>query len=115
MSRTSDEVSWETHQNWFAKALADPRRTILVGEIDGKPVGMVRLDHDGETEVSINVAPLQRGLGVGRALLEAALGNASGPLVAEVRADNAASRSLFEGVGFEPSTVKDGHLIYRRG
>ena len=115
MSRTPDMVPWETHQTWFSKALADPARTILVGEAAGEAVGMVRLDRGGETDVSIDIAPSHRGRGFGRALLEAALKGVAERLVADVKCENAASRSLFERVGFVPDAPKNGLIRYRRG
>lgn len=115
MSRTPELAPWETHQAWFAKALADPARTILVGEVAGEAVGMVRLDRGDETEVSIDIAPSQRGRGLGAALLKVALEGVAGPLVADVKTENSASRSLFDRAGFVPDAPKDGIIRYRRG
>ncbi|HUO13280.1 MAG TPA: GNAT family N-acetyltransferase [Caulobacteraceae bacterium] len=115
MSRMPDAVPWETHRAWFTKVLADPARTILVGEVAGDSVGMVRLDRGNETEVSIEIAPSQRGRGLGRALLEAALEGVAGRLVADVKTENTASRLLFERAGFVPDAPKSGLIRYRRG
>jgi UDP-2,4-diacetamido-2,4,6-trideoxy-beta-L-altropyranose hydrolase len=72
MSRDQDEVDTAAHVAWFAAALADPRRTLLIGEADGEAIGMVRLDHGDEPEVSINLNPAHRGRGLSAPLLAAA-------------------------------------------
>lgn len=46
VSRNTGEVTWETHQGWFGKVLADSRRHLLVGEVPGpaaaeEPAGYV--------------------------------------------------------------------------
>ncbi|WP_337187550.1 GNAT family N-acetyltransferase [Phenylobacterium sp.] len=118
MSRDTGEVGEAAHRAWFATALADPRRTLLIGEADGAKVGMVRFDRgpdpEGETEVSINLAPGQRGRGLSRPLLLAALAEVDGEVWAEVREANLASVRLFEGAGFELQGRRDGVRRYRR-
>ena len=114
MSRTQDEIDPASHVAWFERALHDEDRTLLIGEADGEKVGMVRIDRAEETEVSINVNPAHRSRGYGYALLSQALALASGDVVAEIREDNLASQRLFERVGFELQTSRDGFRRYRR-
>ena len=114
MSRNPAEIGREEHLAWFARALANPAMTLMIGEADGAKVGMVRFDRGDETEVSINVNPAFRGRGHGLALLQAALAQASGRVVAEVREDNEASRRLFERAGFGLESAADGVLRYVR-
>lgn len=118
-SLTEDPVSAADHASWFERALADPDRILLIGEIgDGSPtgdarVGMVRFDRaDDHAEVSINLSPRFRGLGLGRELLRTAIDSylASGgaPVItATIRVGNRASLRLFEGAGFS-RVLSDG-------
>lgn len=114
MSRTTDEVRLESHLDWFAKALIDPNRTLLIGEADGAKVGMVRFDHGGQTEVSINVNPAYRSRGYGHALLSQAVQRVNGDIWAEIKDDNLASRRLFERLGFELHSRRGGLGRYVR-
>jgi ribosomal protein S18 acetylase RimI-like enzyme len=120
MSRDEAEVPREAHLAWFAAALADPARLLLIGETGGRPAGMARFDRiAGGWDVSINVAPPARGQGVGRALLDAALAafdqHHSGSTVwASVKPENAPSVRLFEADRFERCGEEDGLLRYRR-
>jgi RimJ/RimL family protein N-acetyltransferase len=116
MSRDQGEVDAATHVAWFAAAVADPRRTLLIGEAGDEKVGMVRLDHGAEPEVSINLNPAHRGRGLSAPLLAAALETVEGDVWAEIREENAASIRLFEGLGFALQGRRDGLRRYlRRG
>jgi RimJ/RimL family protein N-acetyltransferase len=114
MSRNQDVVEKADHLAWFTRALADPNRTLLIGEVEGEKVGMVRFDHGDETEVSINVNPAHRSRGYGYSLLSEAVKRADGDVWAEIKAENAASRRLFERVGFELQGGRDDRLRYLR-
>lgn len=102
-SFSSDPIAREGHMAWYARMLGDPHSRIWIGEVDGQPVGTVRLTRDGASaQVSIAVAPEARGRGTGRRLLAdlagwtAATGFA-GRLIAWVKDDNPASLRLFAG------------------
>jgi UDP-2,4-diacetamido-2,4,6-trideoxy-beta-L-altropyranose hydrolase len=106
-SHDCEPIDLPTHRRWFASALSDPRRLLLIGERDGEPVGVVRYDIDGTTaRVSIFLAPGRAGAGLGADLLAAgeARLRASKPeierIVAEVLGDNQASRRLFTAAGY---------------
>jgi RimJ/RimL family protein N-acetyltransferase len=114
MSRTSDLVEQTSHMAWFNAAINDPNRTWLIGEIEGQKIGMVRFDHGEETEVSININPACRGRGLGFRLLTHALGYVSGPLVAEIKANNLASQRVFERAGFVLDRTAHGWRRYVR-
>jgi L-amino acid N-acyltransferase YncA len=105
----SHPVSRAAHEAWFARVLADPHRVLYIGYDSGTSIGMVRFDaaEDGRgAEISLNVAPAQRGRGLGRELLLAAISRyreAVGPpkmLRARIRPGNEASLRLFRGAGF---------------
>ena len=114
MSRNQDGVPRADHIAWFAAALADPGRTLLIGEVDGEKVGVVRFDHGAETEVSINVNPAQRSRGYGYALLVAGIQRVGGEVWAEIRDENLGSRRLFERAGFELWSAGEGVRRYVR-
>ncbi|GJD51932.1 UDP-N-acetylglucosamine--N-acetylmuramyl-(pentapeptide) pyrophosphoryl-undecaprenol N-acetylglucosamine transferase [Methylobacterium crusticola] len=123
MSRSSDAVAWEGHGAWLRTRLAEPGRTrLLVAEADGEPAGSLRLDRlpDGvAAEVSLTVSPLLRGRGLGARLLAALCGHAADTgfcrrLAAAVRADNAASRTVFERAGFRLVQAGTPWLRYER-
>ena len=68
MSRSQGETTRESHLAWFDAALADFRRTLLIGEVEGQGFAQVA----GGLELGrINVAA--RGLGVATASLHDAV------------------------------------------
>ena len=71
-SRDTAVVAWEAHWAWLAARLAAPAETrLFVAERGAEPVGTLRLERRGvEAEISLTVAPLHRGGGQGRALLD---------------------------------------------
>jgi len=104
-------VPWPEHLKWFAGVLADRHRHLLVAECHDVPVGMIRFDAvDGEKgeelfAISFLVAPDWRGRGIGAQVLEAGCRHVrsrrpDARLFGQVRSDNAASRRLFERLGF---------------
>jgi L-amino acid N-acyltransferase YncA len=112
-SRQPEAISWEDHAAWFVSALA--ARIMLIGEHEGRAIGMVRLDpFDGGWRTSINLAPEARGQGLGRPLLAAALTHAPGPFVAEIRHGNAASERIFQDCGFAKTGDEGEFGQYRR-
>ncbi|HEX2470285.1 MAG TPA: GNAT family N-acetyltransferase [Candidatus Limnocylindrales bacterium] len=97
------------HAAWLARTLTLPTRRLLIGMLDGQPIGQVRLDAigPGQAEVGISVDPDRRGLGLGSQLLAAGLEAGRRDrefgverFVARVRVGNEASMRLFEHAGF---------------
>ena len=93
-----DQVPWEMHLAWLTRKLSDPNTTLLVGELNGRPVGTIRIDHADESELSWTVAPEVRGQGVGAMLARAVPDDE--PLFALIRADNLPCRRLVARIGF---------------
>lgn len=114
MSRHQEEVEQAAHVEWFRNAVTDPHRALLIGEVEGEKVGMVRFDHGAETEVSINVNPAHRSRGYGYALLSEAMARVGGEVWAEIKDENLASQRLFERVGFEFHSERHGLRRYIR-
>lgn len=113
VSRNSEPIEWADHSAWFNTVLADPSRSLLIGERDGTPVGSVRFDvRDGEAEVSIYLAPEHLASGIGAELLFAAeswLAKERMEVVsirAEVLGDNQPSHRLFRAAGYTASASR---------
>ncbi|GAB3357398.1 GNAT family N-acetyltransferase [Modestobacter lapidis] len=114
-SLTTEAVPRAGHEAWLTGVLADPDRSLLmVGRGDAR-VGTVRFDRRAtETwEVSITIAPEQRGRGRARTVLACgeeflACRVAGRPtVVAQVRPDNHASRALFAAAGYRATGLGD--------
>lgn len=100
--RQTEEIPLPEHTRWLASVLADPDRVLLIGEIEGRPIGCVRFDQQGDRALlSIFLDPYSIGQGWGGRLLQAAeswLREHQGEIrriEAEVREDNAPSRGMF--------------------
>ena len=119
MARDTRPIAWDGHRAWFAARLARADCRILIAEVDGEPVGQVRLDRQGpdggRAEIDISVAPARRGRGHGRAML-AALPPWPGVsrLVAVVRRENAASAALFRAAGFTARAGDEAFVTFER-
>jgi RimJ/RimL family protein N-acetyltransferase len=108
-------VSRDEHEKWFGDRLDDPATRICIGVLDGEAVGMVRIDVTAAVgEVSIALAPSERGKGIGGALLRRLQGDLAQDfqvmaLTAAVHEGNIPSRKVFEAAGFRAERV-DGHF-----
>lgn len=66
----SQPIPLEVHREWYAKALKDPDRILLVGEMDGQPVGVLRFDIEAkQATISIFLVPGIIGRGIGSELI----------------------------------------------
>ena len=112
-SASGTTVEESEHQAWLARRLDDPGCRLLVADRDGRGVAMLRIDvADGVGTVSIAVAPRERGVGLGSAVLVRAVEELTSDmqlrsLVAEVLADNRASLAAFAAAGFAVETSND--------
>lgn len=106
---STDFIPWETHLAWFDKKLNSPLSRIFIGYIDNTPVGQVRFDFppdkESEAVIDVSVASGHRGMGIGSALLEAAIkklrdSSKVSNLKAEVKKGNYASARIFVKNGF---------------
>lgn len=102
-SRSSDEIEWSEHEKWFSNRCGKPNHPILIGHIQGQPIGVVRFDIQANfADVSIYRVPDSGHHGTGYKLLceaEAWL-KINHPQVVAVHAlvlrENEPSKKLFE-------------------
>ena len=114
----AEPITHDTHVAWYQQRLADVGCRIWIIERGASPLGTVRLQQDDHGAViSIFVIKSARGRGVAAWAIERALESASasaGRAVARVRADNGASRRLFESLGFTVGEQAADHIVYVR-
>lgn len=73
VSRNADPIERPAHEAWLSAALSDPDQILLIGEYQGKAIGVVRFDVRAEdAEVSMYLVPGRQGEGFGSELLLAA-------------------------------------------
>jgi UDP-2,4-diacetamido-2,4,6-trideoxy-beta-L-altropyranose hydrolase len=117
-ARNSGPIARPDHDAWLAAVLADPDRMLLIGERDGKPVGVVRFDVTGDhAEVSTYLVPGVAEPGLGSMLQLATERWLAGQcpdvttIVAEVLADNEASHGFLRATGYRRrSTVYEKRI-----
>ena len=117
------KVSFSEHKNWFNKALLDDKIIIFIGKENDYPVGVIRFDQNQnktkEYDVSINISPSKRGLGIGKVILLEGikklkyLNSDSKVIFASVKNINVNSKSLFKSCGFIKSFESDQITKYK--
>lgn len=121
-SLSSDAIPAPDHRVWLGRHLQDVEgcRFYVIETHDGVPLGQVRFERSEEAwEIHFAVAPVFRGRGLGRRVVETALqklrADACGAIVfGQVKDGNHPSRRIFESLGFEiqPKAVSDV-VVYR--
>jgi RimJ/RimL family protein N-acetyltransferase len=115
-SHNTDEISRDDHLAWLERTLGDTTRQLFIAEERGSPVGTVRVDLDnGIHELAWTVAPNARGRGVARRMVAQVAAGIAGPIRAEVKVGNLASRRVAEHAGMQLQSESDGVLHYARG
>jgi len=112
-SKDSHPIPLDSHRAWFAQRLVavDP---MWIVEDDGVAVGTLRVDRrHGVGYISIALGAHARGRGVGRRAIREACAQVLPPVVAEIKATNAASRACFKACGFELVSEDDELATYR--
>jgi RimJ/RimL family protein N-acetyltransferase len=102
-----DDYTKERHMQWMTDMLLDEKRVMLVGCLNGRPVGVMTLcDDNNALDVSITMNTAERGKGYGtRMLVLASETLQMHDLSAEIWRKNMATVKLFRNAGFQP--VKD--------
>ncbi|MFL6622353.1 MAG: UDP-2,4-diacetamido-2,4,6-trideoxy-beta-L-altropyranose hydrolase [Sulfurifustis sp.] len=100
-SRDQRAPQWGEHQAWFEQRLRSERWTRIILR-DDIAAGVIRTDPrpDNCEEVSIVIAPTERGRGIGAQALRLLQQERRRPLSAFVHSNNADSRRLFANAGF---------------
>jgi UDP-2,4-diacetamido-2,4,6-trideoxy-beta-L-altropyranose hydrolase len=106
----------DVHREWFLNSLKNPNRVILIGEINFKPIGVLRYDiSSNEALVSVYLIPNNIGKGIGTELI------ASGsiwlkknrPLItlinAQILSNNIASKKVFKQAEYE-----EHHITFQK-
>jgi RimJ/RimL family protein N-acetyltransferase len=106
-------VGFDEHDRWWTKRLAaDPACTATwIVELDGSPVGVVRIDpieDAGGDRISIALAPTMRRRGIGRRAIALACRRWARPIVAEIVDGNVASTTAFASAGFALHATRTG-------
>lgn len=104
-SFTTAHIAWEDHAAWFERALTSPGTRLLIGELEGSPIGMARFEATESTAtMSITIAPEARSRGLAAPLIRAALMTVRDleleRIEAYVRPENVASLRAFAAAGF---------------
>lgn len=94
-----ESIPFEDHEQWFRARLDDPEHRLWIAHVDGRDIGVVRID--GAGVVSIALAEDARGQGWGTRALGLACQFEGRTLEAWIAEDNAASIHCFERCGFE--------------
>lgn len=119
-SKSNALIAWDDHARWFAAIAVSATTDLLIGDVRGEAVGVIRFDCAGSTAtVSIYLTPGGRGRGNGVALLRA--GEAwlarqrpgIAELSAEILPDNPASIAAFEEAGYVPALLQYGRGVSR--
>lgn len=122
MSHFMDTVSWNEHSAWFAAALTDTKRSLLICTMKETrdKLAVVRFDLlDQAARVPINFNPAWRGAGLAMPCLRCALvvfhqtHRAVSELHAEIKVHNGASIGIFEALGFTRQRKFDGTAFYQ--
>ncbi|VAW71373.1 hypothetical protein MNBD_GAMMA12-1328 [hydrothermal vent metagenome] len=112
-----ENISWESHQVWFAKQLDNSDAILFLIESEYGPVGQVRFKNvDSVFMISYSIGRVFRGFGLGRGLLEKAISTLrlsyTGIVFGDVKNTNIASKIIFKQLGFKeivPSPKKGAH------
>jgi RimJ/RimL family protein N-acetyltransferase len=115
-SHVAPAIDAEEHGRWLASTLSNSERQLWIAEVDGQPVGTVRVDHDDAGyRLSWTVAPEARSQGIGKRMVADIVGRlGSVPVRAEVKAGNIASVQVAEHAGLKLQFERDGVLFFSR-
>lgn len=117
-SISQDEIQFSDHVRWLGNQLRSSDSRLEIALLDGVPIGTVRFDWDESREgadISFTVAPEYRGRGYGFQIVAHALRNVrNARITGEVKISNAASRKIFEKLGFRIIDSQGEMLMYAK-
>ncbi len=113
-SHHSELLQYDAHCRWLEELLADPKREQFIVQLDGTPVGMLRIDSRQDVaELAWSTDPDHRGRGLGKAMLKQFLETRPGAYRAEIFEQNIASRKMAEYAGMALVKIV-GHVHHYR-
>lgn len=117
----SGPIDIEEHERWFDRTMRGDRQ-LFIAELSGRAIGVLRFEPipalPGSAEVSITVAPEERGNGIAQRILE--VGNSTSrslgytTLIARIRVDNPRSIQTFERAGYSAERDETVHGVPAR-
>ncbi len=121
-SFTKHKITTSEHSSWLDARLSDHNTLIWIAVEGDRPVGQARLTRsDDEAEIHLVVAPSERGLGYGRAIIQLAVtsGVEGWPtltsILARIECSNLASIQAFETAGFRRDPEAEGRFVLELG
>ena len=112
-SCNTSPVSLKEHGSWIRAKLSDSNCEILIAELNGEAVGVVRLEFDAQLcWLSWTVAPEFRGQKIGKQMLNLVVRDINVPIAAKIKEGHAASINIAESLGMELRAKKDGIFYY---
>lgn len=110
-SGEANQQNINSHIEWLKKALKNRDFSILIAELNGNPIGVVRLELEhGCNVLSWTIAPDERGRGFGKKIVKNVVKELSGPTCALIRKNNAASIKIAYSIGLE-CVASNGDLM----
>ena len=124
MSKNKNAINLDEHKIWFSRIKNDKNSLILIcKEINiNKKIGVVffNLNETKKTsKISINLDPIKRRKGYGSECLANSIDYFKDKfkdcetILAEIKKENAASKKIFEKMGFTKTTLKNNILLFR--
>ena len=114
-SRNPEPIDEQTHRDWLTSCLQDSQRRLLIAELNGNPVGTIRVDFGPVCELSWTVAPEARGKGIGGRMVCDVVKTIQSPMKAVTRNDNFASQRIAVAAGFELVYNEGEWMTFQRG
>lgn len=115
-SFSSDPISWDRHIRWLNQKLNESNCHFYIAfDENDVPIGQVRFDVDSSeldvAEISVSLAPNQRGYGYGSKLIDVAIAylfrtTSIQRVRALIKPDNRASITTFERSHFQKITLR---------
>jgi RimJ/RimL family protein N-acetyltransferase len=104
-SFNSDPIEWNDHLAWLNNKLSDLSCTMFIFLQNNKAVGLVRIETDENSVISVTVAPDQRGKGLGTEMLKMSCyrfwQQSDRPVLVYIKEDNMVSLRAAEKAGFK--------------
>src|SRR5687767_3576517 len=114
-SHNQDVIEFKSHLHWLENSLQVKNRQIYIAEIDKVPIGTIRSDYDkGFYELSWTISPAYRGKGFGKQMVALLAKQIRGPIRAEIKIGNLASRRIAKACEMKFDAQKNGIMYYSK-